>query len=245
MRLMSDALAQAGNRSPAHRAASTMRALARRGYRMFAPFYDPVFGASLQAGRRMAVRALEVQAGERVLEVCVGTGFALPLYPSQARVIGVDLSREMLARADARVARLGLRQVQALLPMDAERLAFATGSFDKVTMLFALCGLPDPVRAIEEMRRVCRPGGTIVIANHFRTDDPLLRACEKALAPVYRLLQYRADLDLDSLVKATRLDVRATQRANWFNYATVVVCANTDAMAISCVPSRTTSPPRA
>jgi phosphatidylethanolamine/phosphatidyl-N-methylethanolamine N-methyltransferase len=211
--------------------ADAVRSLARRGYRVFAPFYDAVFGSSLHAGRRIAVQALDARPGERILEVCVGTGFALPLYPSHAQVTGIDLSGEMLHRAAARVARLGLTQVEALLQMDAERLAFASGSFDKVTMLFALCGLPNPVKAVQEMRRVCRPGGTIVIANHFRTDDPFLRACEKVLSPVYGLLQYRADLDLQTLVEATRLDVRATRRTNWFNYATVVVCSNADAMA--------------
>ena len=102
-----------------------------------------------------------------------------------------------------------------------------------VAMLFALCGLPNPVRAVEEMRRVCRPGGTIVIANHFRTDSRLLRLCEQVLSPVYRLLQYRGDLDLRALVDATDLDVRAAHRTNWFNYATVLVCSNADAMGSS------------
>lgn len=225
-----EAYSPVAEESPARRP-GTVRSLARRGYRMFAPFYDAVFGASLHAGRRLAVHSLDARPGERVLEVCVGTGFALPLYPREARVIGIDLSGEMLERASSRVTRLGLAQVEALLQMDAERLAFASGTFDKVVMLFALCGLPNPVRAVHEMRRVCRPGGTIVIANHFRTDDPLLRACEQVLSPVYRLLQYRADLDLDSLLEATRLEVRALRRTNWFNYATVLVCSNTDAVA--------------
>jgi phosphatidylethanolamine/phosphatidyl-N-methylethanolamine N-methyltransferase len=225
-----EAYSRIADGSPARRA-GTVRTLARRGYRAFAPFYDAIFGASLHAGRRLAVQSLDVHPGERVLEVCVGTGFALPLYPSGARVTGIDLSGDMLRRATTRKEKLGLAHVEALLQMDAERLAFATGSFDKVAMLFALCGLPNPIKAVQEMRRVCRPGGTIVIANHFRTDDALLRACEKALSPVYRLLQYRADLDLDSLVDATRLDVRDVRRTNWFNYATVVVCTNADAMA--------------
>jgi phosphatidylethanolamine/phosphatidyl-N-methylethanolamine N-methyltransferase len=206
--------------------AGAVRASARRGYRVFAPFYDPVFGASLHTGRRLAVASLEARPGERILEVCVGTGFALPLYPEHARVTGVDLSGEMLQRAATRVRKLGLKHVEALLQMDAEHLAFADASFDRVAMLFALCGLPNPVRAVAEMRRVCRPGGTIVIANHFRTDSRLLRLCEQVLSPVYRLLQYRGDLDLRALVDATDLDVRAAHRTNWFNYATVLVCSS-------------------
>jgi len=228
---MRPASAEAYSRAEAGaaRQAAVARSLARRGYRVFAPFYDAVFGASLHAGRRLAVQSLNAGPGERVLEVCVGTGFALPLYPRGARVTGVDFSAEMLERASSRVAKLGLSQVEALVQMDAERLAFASSTFDKVAMLFALCGLPNPVKAVQEMRRVCRPGGTIVIANHFRTDDPLMRACEQLLAPVYWLLKYRADLDLDSLLDATRIEVRAMRRANWLNYATVLICTNHDA----------------
>lgn len=200
--------------------------LVQRGYRIFAPFYDFVFGASLQPGRRSALRSFDCRPGERILEVCVGTGLSLPLYPPHVRVTGIDLSREMLRRAAARVATLRLLHVEALLQMDAERLAFADGSFDKVAIMYAISGLANPVRAVSEIRRVCRPGGTIVIANHFRSDGPLLRLCEELLSPVYRLLRYRANLDLDALLDATRLEVTETRRTNLFGYATLLVCAN-------------------
>ncbi len=201
-------------------------ALIQRGYRWFAPLYDLVFGASLAPGRRAALAALDCRPGERILEVCVGTGLSLPLYPIQVRVTGIDISRDMLDKAAARVALRRLLQVEALLQMDAEHMAFTDGSFDKVALMYALSGLPDPVRAVNEIRRVCRPGGTIVIANHFRTRSAWLRVCEALLAPIYRLLRYRSDMDLERFLATAQLDVLELRRANLFGYATLLVCRN-------------------
>lgn len=183
-----------------------------------------VFGPSLQSGRRAAVAALECRPGDRVLEICVGTGLSLPMYPGDVRVVGVDISTAMLAKAAVRTQ--GLAQVQGLLQMDAQRLSFADGSFDKVAMLYALSGVPNPVTAVREMRRVCRPGGTIVIAGHFQCEGPLLRLCERLLGPIYALLRYRSDLDFDSFQAAARLDIVCRRRANLFGYTTLLVCRN-------------------
>ena len=200
--------------------------LSQQGYRHLAPMYDLIFGASLAPGRRAAMAALACRPGERVLEVCVGTGMSLPLYPPQVRVTGIDASRDMLTRAAARVAARRLPQVEALVQMDAGRLAFADGSFDKVTLMFALSGLPDPVRAVSEMQRVCRPGGTIVIVQHFRTASVLMRACEILLQPTYRLMRYRADMDLERFLAAAKLEVIEMRRTNLFGYATLLACVN-------------------
>jgi phosphatidylethanolamine/phosphatidyl-N-methylethanolamine N-methyltransferase len=195
-------------------------------YRRVAPLYDLMFGASLAPGRRAAIEALKGHPGERVLEVCVGSGLSLPLYPAQLRVIGVDLSREMLEKARARIAARRLSQVEGVLRMDAGQLAFADGCFDKVVMLFALSGLPDRARAMREILRVCRPGGMIVIAEHFRARGILLRVGEWLLAPIYRLLQYRPDLDLECFLATTRLEVLERRGVNLFGYATLLVCHN-------------------
>ena len=198
----------------------------QQGYRRLAPFYDLIFGASLAPGRRAAMASLACRPGERVLEVCVGTGMSLPLYPRQVRVTGIDASRDMLARAAARVEAQGLSHVESLVQMDAGRLAFADGSFDKVALMFALSGLPDPLRAVREMQRVCRPGGTIVIVQHFRTTSALMRACEILLAPTYRVMRYRADMNLESFLAEAKLDVVETRRTNLFGYATLLTCVN-------------------
>jgi phosphatidylethanolamine/phosphatidyl-N-methylethanolamine N-methyltransferase len=200
--------------------------LIQHGYHRFAPLYDIFFGASLQPGRRIALAALDCRPGDRILEVCVGSGLSLPLFPPYVRVTGIDISRDMLAKAARRVRTRRLSQVEGVLQMDAEHMGFADASFDKAAVMYAISGLPDPARGMREIQRVCRPGATIVIANHFRSPRPLLRFCERLLSPMYRLLQYRPDLDLEEFIAEARLDVVKARRANLFGYATVLVCRN-------------------
>ena len=84
-------------------------------YRRYAGFYDALFGPVLQPGRKAVIEALKCQPGERVLEVGVGTGLSLDLYPADVRVTGIDVSREMLDKARRRVAKRRLAHVEALL----------------------------------------------------------------------------------------------------------------------------------
>lgn len=198
----------------------------RRRYRLFAPFYDVVFGPGLQHGRRVAIEALDCRAGERVLEVCIGTGLSLPLYPPGVHVTGIDASREMLKKAASRVRARGSARPAALAQMDAEHLAFADATFDKAAILFAIAGLPDPVRAMKEIRRVCRPDATIVVANHFQCSGAFGRACNTLLAPLHELLRYRSELDLHWFVSVAGVDVLEALPANLNGHSTVLVCRN-------------------
>src|SRR6266571_6038884 len=97
-------------------------------YRRYAGFYDALFGPVLQPGRTAVVEGLGCRPGDRVLEVGVGTGLSLPLYPPSVRVTGIDVSREMLDKARARVAKRNFAHVEALLEMDAEAMSFADAS---------------------------------------------------------------------------------------------------------------------
>jgi phosphatidylethanolamine/phosphatidyl-N-methylethanolamine N-methyltransferase len=196
----------------------------RRGYRLFAPLYDLVFGASLQHGRRVAVAALDCRPGEKVLELGIGSGLSLALYPADAEVVGIDLSEEMLALARRRLARLPARAPRTLLAMNAERLELADASFDKAIVLFAIAGLPDPVRALRELRRVCKPGARLVIANRFRSASGRLRVLDVLLSPLFRLLRYRADLDGEAIVRAAGFELLESRPVNLFGYSTVLVC---------------------
>src|SRR3970282_1134405 len=134
-------------------------------YRRYAKRYDFYFGALFQPGRKAVIDRMRCRPGERILEVGVGTGLSLPLYPPGAQVTGIDISEEMLARARARTARDALKQVTALLRMDAERMHFRDNSFDKVVAMYVVSVVPSPARLVAEMRRVCRPGGELYIVN--------------------------------------------------------------------------------
>jgi len=165
-------------------------------YRRYARIYDAVFGPVLQPGRRALLERLELKPGDRVLEVGVGTGLSLPLYPRRVRITGIDVSREMLEKARARVKRRRLDNVEALLEMDAEQMAFPDASFDKVVAMYVVSVVARPGRLLEELHRVCRPQGEIFIVNHFRSDNRFLGALEKALSGFSSQLGFHPDFDL-------------------------------------------------
>jgi len=195
-------------------------------YRRYAGFYDLVFGPIMHPGRQRVVQALQLQAGDEVLEVGVGTGLSLPLYPTDVRVTGIDLSHEMLQKARHRLERIKLPQVVDVLEMDAQAMLFADNSFDKVVAMYVVSVAPEPLRLIDEMRRVCKPGGDIFIVNHFQSRNPLLRGGERLLAPLSKLVGFRPDMELDALIKEAGLDVIEVQGVNLFGYWKVLHCRN-------------------
>ena len=168
-------------------------------YRRYAGIYDAVFGPMLQPGRKALLKALGCRSGDRVLEVGVGTGLALPMYPHDVRVTGIDVSHDMLERARERVAKRGLRNVEALLEMDAESLAFPDASFDKVVAMYVVSVVERPAKVIEELHRVCKPDGEIFLVNHVHSKNPLLGAVEKGLARFSDALGWHPDFALDEI----------------------------------------------
>ncbi|HEX7054962.1 MAG TPA: methyltransferase domain-containing protein [Burkholderiales bacterium] len=168
-------------------------------YRRYAGIYDAVFGPMLQPGRKALLKALGCRPGDRVLEVGVGTGLALPMYPPQVRVTGIDVSAEMLERARQRVARRGLKNVEALLEMDAEHMSFPDASFDKVVAMYVVSVVERPARLIEELHRVCKPDGEIFLVNHVHSKNPLIGAVEKGLARFSDKLGWHPDFELEQI----------------------------------------------
>ena len=129
-----------------------------------APTYDRQMGLLERIWFGGGRQWLASRARGRVLEVGVGTGLTLPHYGDVDSLTGLDLSPEMLARARERAAELG-RDVE-LLEGDAERLPMADATFDTVLSALVLCSVPDPARAIAEMKRVLVPGGRLLLLDH-------------------------------------------------------------------------------
>jgi len=197
-----------------------------RAYRRYARFYDVCFGAVFQPGRKAIVEKMDCRAGERILEVGVGTGLSLPLYPGEVSVVGIDISPHMLDQARVRLARGGLRNAAELMVMDAENMAFGDDSFDKVVAMYVASVVPHPARLVDEMRRVCKPGGRIFMVNHFHSHNPVLGGFERLLAPLSRHLGFRPDFSLDRFLGATGLEARSIRRVNLFEFSTMVEARN-------------------
>lgn len=120
-----------------------------------------------------------------VLEVGVGTGKNLAYYPDDARITGIDISQGMLKRAKKRAS--GMDNVK-LMHMDAMHLEFEDDSFDYVVTSFVLCTIPDPVSALFEMKRVCKPKGHLILLEHVRSKNKLIAFIEDLLNPIPRFL---------------------------------------------------------
>jgi phosphatidylethanolamine/phosphatidyl-N-methylethanolamine N-methyltransferase len=168
-------------------------------YRRYASLYNLFFGPSLGPGRIQTLRNMELKPGERILEIGVGTGLSLGLYPKDVKITGIDLSQEMLGQAFQRVAKMGLSNVE-LKKMDAQHLEFADDSFDTSVAMYVASVVPDPAQMVREIMRVTRPGGKIYIVNHFSRKGSVMSGIEKALSPLRPLLGFEPLFYLDDFL---------------------------------------------
>jgi phosphatidylethanolamine/phosphatidyl-N-methylethanolamine N-methyltransferase len=195
-------------------------------YSAWSRFYDHVFKWFFSPRQRHVIETMNIQPGERVLDVGVGTGLALPLYPRHCHVVGIDISREMLSRARKKVKEMELDHVR-LLEMDAQQLAFADDSFDHVVATFVISVVPDPVRTIGEMKRVLKPEGSLVLVNHFQNEtNKLVGALEQWAAPFFRRLGWNTDLKLSELAKKADLAISRSYQIKKIDLWQVVLATN-------------------
>lgn len=197
-------------------------------YARWAPVYDRTFGAITNVGRRAAVAYINAQDAGTVLEVGVGTGLALPKYRADLAVTGIDFSEDMLAKARTKVAQHALSHVQELRQMDARSLAFSTASFDVVAAMHIISVVPEPERVMAEMARVCKPGGLIVITNHFAKERGMLAQIERFTAPFANLLGWHSDFEIGTVLRQPGLTVIEQKPLPPLGMMTFLVLRKTD-----------------
>jgi phosphatidylethanolamine/phosphatidyl-N-methylethanolamine N-methyltransferase len=192
-------------------------------YDKLAKVYDVIFGPTLHPGRLQAIQRMNIQPGERVLEVGVGTGINLPLYPREAAVTGIDFSSSMLEKARERAARKDAAPVR-LLQMDAADLKFADSAFDIVYAPYLISVVPDPVKVAQEMRRVCRPGGRIIFLNHFLSPNLILSRAERLISPFTIHIGFKSDLALPAVLAQADLKPVSIEKVNVPKIWSLVTC---------------------
>lgn len=192
-------------------------------YGPLTPIYDVVCGAMLQPGRRRAIARLNPAPTDTILEVGVGTGLDLKDYRSRCRIVAIDLSRDMMSRAQKRIARAIAPRVD-FVQMDAARLAFPDAAFDAVYVPYTINVVPDPIAVGRELVRVCRSGGRIVMLNHFdgvRETSNVTNTIAGRLAEKFSVNWH---LHAESFVRELGLSLVSVESVNLPRLSSIVVC---------------------
>lgn len=172
-------------------------------------FYDQLASRTLARRQRRAIKRMDIKPGQRVLDIGIGTGLSLDAYPRHCRVVGLDLSQRMLAKARKKVKAMNLQNVD-LICADAMFCNFAPQSFDYILLSHVISVVSDPVRLIRLVYQLGKPGCRLVIINHFRSANRLMGLFEKLICPLCMNLGWRSDLSLQQLIRSTdlRIDYR-------------------------------------
>ncbi|RPI29839.1 MAG: methyltransferase domain-containing protein [Acidobacteria bacterium] len=192
-------------------------------YNRYSSFYDVVFGKVFHAGRELAPELLDLFPGAQLLEVGVGTGLSFPLLPRNIQITAIDLSQKMLDLAKKRAHSLALRNIE-LIKMDATNLNFPDQAFDRVLAAYFVSTVPDPVKVVLEMKRVCKPGGLLVFMNHFQSENRVTAPFEKAVSPLFYRLGFRTDLNLRRLMDQCGLEIETREKVGFLGNWTAVRC---------------------
>ena len=174
-------------------------------YSQFSALYDRIFTNVFSKRIDKVIRSMQFEPGSRVLEVGVGTGLSLTAYPEHCDVLGVDLAEDMLSRARSKVDRQRWEHVE-LAVGDAQALDFPDATFDYVTSFHVVSVVPDPGAMIREMTRVCRPGGRLLIINHFQSPRKIVSSVVDRLDPITRRLGWRTTLSATELLEEVELE---------------------------------------
>lgn len=195
-------------------------------YQKAGPVYNFVYSKLLfNEGREIAIDMLRIEPGNKILEVGVGTGLTLPLYPKNCEVIGVDLSESMLEEARKLITEKKLH-LCSVKNMNATKLDFPQNYFDSVLGNLFISATTEPEKSLVEMKRVCKPGGRIVLMNHFKSGSPVIAALEKAINPLALALGFKSDLEMLPLLHSVGLEPLEVKKVNLFGLWTAVAMDN-------------------
>lgn len=204
----------------------TSLSVVEQAYARMGPIYNYVYGKIwFNEGRKISIDLLGLKKGDSVLEVGVGTGLTLPMYPANCEVTGIDLSESMLAEARKLIERHQLKHA-TVQQMNANMLRFADNSFDAVLGNLFISATSEPVQALREMKRVCKPGKNIVLMNHFKSDHRVIGALEERIKPIAKMIGFDSALEMEPLLMQVGLKAKRIEKVNLFNLWSAVLIKN-------------------
>ena len=209
-------------------------------YDLWSLFYDYTFGALVRNHQRVAVEQLHLRRGDRVLDLGIGTGMTLPHYPKDARLVGVDLSAGMLAKAARKRDELGMTHCRLVLA-DAMLPPFKPASFDHLLMSHTITVVSDPQKLLRWASTLVKPGGSIVVLNHFQSTNRLIGWFEKVLNPVFVKIGWRSDVALEDVLRGSDLHVQYGFKTKLLDLWRIVVLTH-DAPSREQAPSAPAAP---
>ena len=198
-----------------------------RVYSDLAHLYDSVFGRAFVDHEQQMIESLTFRPGQQVLEVGVGTGISLDSYPPYVHVVGIDPSAKMLEYAIQKIRGNGFGHIE-VHPGDAQQLDFPDDSFDWVTSFHVMTVVPKPRRMMDEMVRVCKPGGRIVVVSHFASANPFLYFLGTIVNPVTKQLGWTTRLRARDVLDGQNIKVERHEPVNWLSVHYAIVARKGD-----------------
>lgn len=206
-------------------------------YDLWSWFYDYTFGALVRNRQVRATEQLRPKPGDTVLDLGVGTGMTLKHYPRDITIVGMDLSAGMLKKAQKKIESDGLKNC-VLIQGDAMDPPFEEHSFDHVMITHVVSVVSDPAKLMAWARRMVKPGGRIVVLNHFLSTNRFLAWWERVLNPMFVKIGWRSDLALEDCLKGSGLTVQYNFKMTHMDLWQIVVLHEPDARpAVSFEPS--------
>jgi len=194
-------------------------------YAGYSNAYDAIFKRFFFPRIKHAIATMDIRHGDKVLDVGVGTGLSLPLFPRYCDVTGIDISSAMLKKAKEKTNKLNLNHIE-LMEMDAMNLEFPDNSFDKVFISHVVSVVPDPYKTMSEVKRVCKRNGKIVVVNHFRSPNKMVGSVVRMLNPITKKIGWRTDLSLDEFIKKANLCVEKKYKLKKIDLWYVIFAVN-------------------
>lgn len=197
----------------------------RKIYNIQAYFYDEIAGGLIRRRQKDAISKMQIQPGDRILDIGIGTGMSLERYPRNCHVVGIDISEGMLKKAQDRIKTENMTHA-SLAIADAMFMPFKDNSFDHILVSHVVTVVSDPVRLLNHIKRVGKPGCRIVIINHFQSGYRLMAWLEKVTSPFFTKLGWRSDLNLHELLQQVEMEIDFRYKVRYIDLWDIVFLRN-------------------